>query len=56
MAVQIVATSAIPVINGLLFDNTGSYTLALWLILAFWTGSALLLLITPRRTYAAGAA
>ncbi len=52
MAAEIMATFAIPLLNGLLYVRTGSYTIALWLGVGMWAGGALLMAATPRRTYA----
>jgi ABC-type multidrug transport system ATPase subunit len=38
---------------GRLYDDTASYTLALWVALGMWLGGALIMLTTPRRTYSA---
>lgn len=51
MAGQIAGTLGVPFGAGLLFDATGGYTHALWFIVGLWIAAAVLLMLTPRRSY-----
>ena len=52
MALQIAGTMGTPILAGLLFEWSGSYTSSLWIIVALWVVAGVLLVLTPRRTYA----
>jgi MFS family permease len=50
-AVQVLGTATMPVIAGTLFDRTGSYTIALWMVIGCTLLTSLFFLLTPRMTY-----
>ena len=53
MAGQIGATTGVPIMAGVLFDRSGSYSLTLWLIVGLWAASALFLALAARQRDAA---
>jgi MFS family permease len=50
-AFQVVPSSTMPILAGLLYDWTGGYTLALWITFLLAGISSALLLLTPRVIY-----
>jgi hypothetical protein len=42
----------LPILAGVLFDRSGSYTVVLWIILSLWVVAGVLLVLTPRYSYA----
>jgi len=52
-AVQVLGTATMPVIAGTIFDRTGSYTIALWMVIGCTLLTSLFFLLTPRMTYRA---
>ena len=50
-AVQVLGTATMPVIAGTIFDRTGSYTIALWMVIGCTLLTSLFFLLTPRMTY-----
>jgi MFS family permease len=51
MALQVGGTMGLPILAGVLFDRTESYSAVLWIIAAMWLTAAALLFIAPNRSY-----
>ena len=51
MAGTIGGTLGLPIVAGVLFDRTGSYTAVLWIVTAMWLSAAALLFLAPRKSY-----
>lgn len=56
MAAQAAGTLGTPIMAGLVFERTGSYAGPLFVLVGMWAGAALLLWVTPRRSYVRSAA
>ena len=54
MALQTGGAIGMPILAGVLFDRSGSYSSVLWIILALWLVTAVLLMLTPQVTYRPG--
>jgi len=50
-AVQVIGTATLPAIAGNIFDNTGSYSFALWAVIVCCVLTSLFFVITPKLTY-----
>ena len=50
-AVQVIGTATLPAIAGNIFDNTGSYSFALWAVIVCCILTSLFFVITPKLTY-----
>jgi MFS family permease len=51
MALQVGLTMGMPILAGVLFDRTESYSSVLWIIAALWIAAATLLFLAPSRSY-----
>ena len=54
MAAQAAGTLGVPIMAGTVFEATGSYAVPLFILAGLWAGAALLLWLTPRRSYVRG--
>ena len=51
MALQAPTTLGLPIVGGMLFDSSGSYTAVLWIIAGLWATAATLLFLAPSHTH-----
>ena len=51
MAAQAGGSLGAPIMAGAVFEATGSYVFPLWVLAGMWAGAALLMFLTPHRTY-----
>ena len=51
MALQFPGALVMPILAGVLFDQTGSYASVLWIIAGLWAAAGMLLFLAPSHTH-----